>query len=97
MGSQRGLPKEKILALENYANSDLYSDAERAALEYAEAITYSDRDVSEELFARLRKYYGEDELVELTAIISWENFSSKFNRALRVEAQNLWEKAEAGR
>ena len=53
--------------------------------------------MSEELFARLRTFYGDDELVELTAMISWENFSSKFNRALRVSSQNLWQKADSGR
>ena len=97
MGSERGLSKEKILALENHAGSDLYTEAERTALEYAEAVTHSDRDVSDDLFARLRKFYGEDELVELTAIIAWENFSSKFNRAFRIPSQNLWQRAGGGR
>ena len=84
------MPEEKILALPDYATSPLFSDAERVALEYADAITLSDLDVSEELFARLRRFYDDDALVELTAIIAWENASSKFNRALRVPSQGLW-------
>ena len=60
------------------------------ALEYAEAITHSDRDVDSGLFERVRQYYNDDELVELTMIIAWENCSTKFNRALRVDSQNLW-------
>jgi len=84
------VPEEKILALPDYATSPLFSDAERVALEYADAITLSDLDVSEELFARLRRFYDDDALVELTAIIAWENASSKFNRALRVPSQGLW-------
>ena len=83
---------EKILALGDYATSPLYSDAERAALEYADAITLSDRDVSDELFARLRGLYDDDALVELTEIIAWENASSKFNRALRIPSQGLWKR-----
>ncbi len=84
---------EKILALADYATSSLYTDAERVALEYADAITLSDRDVDDELFTRLRRFYDDDALVELTAIIAWENASSKFNRALRVPSQGLWRRA----
>ena len=90
MGSQLGIADDKILALADYATSPLYSDAERVALEYADAITLSDRDVSDDLFARLRRFYDDDALVELTAIIAWENASSKFNRALRIPSQKLW-------
>jgi alkylhydroperoxidase family enzyme len=93
VGSSLGVPDEKILALSEYATSPLYNDAERAALEYADAITLSDRDVGEELFARLRRFYDDDALVELTAVIAWENASSKFNRALRVPSQGLWQRA----
>ena len=53
-------------------------------------MTITGRVVTEELFERLRGFYTEDELVELTAVIAWENASSKFNRALRVPSQNLW-------
>ena len=57
-------------------------------------MTITGREVSDELFARLREFYSEDEIVELTAIIAWENASSKFNRALRVPSQQLWENDE---
>lgn len=81
---------EKILALADYAASPLYSEAERVALEYADCMTISGREVSDDLFARLRRFYDDDALVELTAIIAWENASSKFNRALRIPSQGLW-------
>jgi alkylhydroperoxidase family enzyme len=90
VGSALGVPEAKILALPDYAASPLYGDAERVALEYADAMTLSDRDVSDDLFARLRRFYDDDALVELTAAIAWENASSKFNRALRVPSQGLW-------
>jgi alkylhydroperoxidase family enzyme len=102
VSSTLGVSDEKILALADYATSPLYSDAERVALEYADAITLTDLDVEDELFERLRRFYDDDALVELTAIIAWENASSKFNRALRVPSQGLWQRsagdaAEAGR
>jgi alkylhydroperoxidase family enzyme len=83
---------DKILALADYAVSPLYSDAERVALEYADCMTLSDCEVSDDLFARLRRFYDDDALVELTAIIAWENASSKFNRALRIPSQGLWKR-----
>lgn len=60
------------------------------ALEYADCMTLSGREVTDELFARLRRVYDDDQLVELTAIVAWENASSKFNRALRIPSQRLW-------
>ena len=90
MGSTLGLSDEKILALADYATSPLYDDAERVALEYADCMTLSGREVSDDLFARLHRLYDDDALVELTAIIAWENASSKFNRALRIPSQGLW-------
>ena len=93
MGSQLGVSDEKILALAQYATSPFYTDAERVALEYADCITLSDRDVDDALFARLRRFYDDDTLVELTAVIAWENASSKFNRALRIPSQGLWKRA----
>ncbi len=59
------------------------------ALEYADRVTITDQDVDDELFSRLRRFFEEDALVELTAAIAWENSSSKFNRALRVPSQRL--------
>jgi len=90
VSSELGISDEKILALEEYATSPLYDDQERAALEYADAVTLSDRDVDDELFERVLAVFDEDAVVELTAVISWGKSSSKFNRALRVPSQGLW-------
>ena len=90
MGSELGVSDEKILALPDYATSPLYDEEERVALEYADSMTITGREVSDDLFSRLRRFYDDDALVELTAVIAWENSSSKFNRALRVPSQQLW-------
>ena len=92
MGSELGISTEKIDALPDYTASELYSESERVALEYADAITFTTKDVNDDLFARLRKHYDDDAIVELTAVIAWENASSKFNRALRVPSQQLWKR-----
>lgn len=90
MGSELGISDDKIDALEEYATSPLYTETERLTLEYADCMTITPREVSDELFAKLREIYDDDAIVELTATIAWENASSKFNRALRVPSQQLW-------
>jgi alkylhydroperoxidase family enzyme len=90
------VPEEKIIAVEDHAKSPLFDERERLALEYADCMTLSDRDVSDELFGRLKDVFDEDALIELTAAIAWENASSKFNRALRVSSQGLWKRNEGG-
>ena len=85
--SEGGL--EKVAEVLNWRDSKLFSPAERAALEYAERITYTDRQVDEALFAELKKHFTEAQLVELTAAIALENFRSKFNPTLGVEAQGF--------
>jgi alkylhydroperoxidase family enzyme len=92
VGSDLGASDEKLDAVLAWQTSDLFDERERLALEYADAITYTDRDVDDDLFGRLRQEFTDDELVELTEVIAWENGSSKFNRALRIPSQGLWKR-----
>jgi len=94
VSSAAGVSDEKIIALDDYGGSPLYDERERCALAYADAITLSDLDVSDELFASLSRHFNEEQIVELTAVIAWENASSKFNRALRVSSQQLWQRSK---
>ncbi|MDQ6692273.1 MAG: hypothetical protein M3Z13_05855 [Candidatus Dormibacteraeota bacterium] len=93
MGSREGVSDAKLAALVNYSESDLFDDRERAALDYADAMTLPDQEIPDELFGRLRRHFDDDALVELTMVIAWENSSSKFNHALGVPSQHLWRKA----
>ena len=81
--------EEKMAAVPAWRDSKLFSEAERVALEYAERITYTDQKVDDALFARLKQHYNEAQIVELTAAIALENFRSKFNPTLGVEAQGF--------
>jgi alkylhydroperoxidase family enzyme len=92
VGSDLGLRDEQLLSLTGNADHPDFSPGERTALAYADAITRSDQDVSDELFARLREHFDDDTIVELTETIAWENASSKFNRALRIPSQGLWKR-----
>jgi len=80
---------EKLEASEKWRESELFSKKERAVLQYAEAITYPDQQVSDELMARLRAFFNEDGIIELTGLIAFQNISSRFNSALYVPAQGF--------
>jgi alkylhydroperoxidase family enzyme len=80
---------DKLGELLVWRDSKLFSEAERAALEYAEAITYTDRQVDDALFAKVKQHFTEPQIVELTAAIAFENFRSKFNPPLGIEAQGF--------
>ena len=86
---QAGAAEDKIRDVERAAQSPLFADDERAALEYAEAMTITGQKVSDALFARLRSHFSEAQIVELTAAVALENFRSKFNVALGIEAQGF--------
>jgi len=86
---ERHAAHEKLTALENYEGSSLFSEREKAALAYAEAMTDSRRHVDDALFARLRREFADGEIVELTALVAFQNLSSKFNAALGVPAQGF--------
>ena len=87
--AKRAGSMEKVDALDHWKESELFTDKEKAVLEYVEAITYSDQQVSDELTQRLQEYFSEDAVVELTGLIAFQNLSSKFNSALDVPAQGF--------
>jgi alkylhydroperoxidase family enzyme len=86
---QAGADEEKIRQVPTWRESHLFSDLERAALEYAERMTITGEKVTDELWARLRGHLDEAQVVELTAAVALENFRSKFNVPLGVEAQGF--------
>ena len=80
---------EKLSEVLAWRDSKLFSPMERAALEYAERITTTGQKVDDALFAELKKHFTEGQIVELTAAIAMENFRSKFNPPLGIEAQGF--------
>ena len=80
---------EKLGEVLAWRDSKLFSPMERVALEYAERITTTGQKVDDALFAELKKHFTEAQIVELTAAIAMENFRSKFNPPLGIEAQGF--------
>ena len=86
---QAGATDDKIRQVPTSRDSDLFSAMEKDALEYAEKMTITGEKVTDELWGRLRGHFTEAQLVELTAAVALENFRSKFNVPLGVEAQGF--------
>ncbi len=88
-GQAAGIDDEKFAHLADYAASPAFTPLERLVLAYADAMTISGQDTTDELFAELRGHFSAEELVELAAHIAFENFRSRFNHAFRIDAQGF--------
>jgi uncharacterized peroxidase-related enzyme len=86
---KRGVPVRKVEALDAWPRSELFSEPERVALEYAEAVTLRSDAVYDSSIERLKKHFDDNAIVELTALIAFQNLSSKFNSALGVPPQGF--------
>ena len=91
---QRGISEAKLEALPRFEHSTLFDAREKAALGYADAMTYSDRRSDAAQISKLRQHFSDDAIIELTALIAYQNMSSKFNAALGVPAQGFCETAK---
>lgn len=85
VGAKHGLDLADLRALDGFETSPRFTEAERAVIAYAEAMSATPPAVTDELFARVRAAFDDDTIVELTAVIAWEQFRSRFNTALGVQ------------
>ena len=69
----------------DYATHPAFTERERAALAYAEMVTISPNDISDEQFAELRRHFTPRQIVEITAQAAFENYRARLNRSLRIE------------
>jgi len=87
LGSQvcrnSGFSDSELLALPRYQTSDLFTDREKAALDYAVAVMRTPVEVTDELFARVRSYFDDRQLVEITALLTLVNLD-RFNAAFKI-------------
>ena len=87
LGSQicrnSGLTDDELLALPRYRRSDLFSDREKAALDYAVGVMRTPVEVSDELFARMQTHFNDEQIVELTALLTVVNLD-RLNAAFGI-------------
>jgi alkylhydroperoxidase family enzyme len=85
--TRRRVIAERIRAIPDWQDSEVFIELERLVMLYAEAVTVTPLPATEDLVARLREHLDEAELVELTVIIAAENMRSRMNAALGRSAQ----------
>jgi AhpD family alkylhydroperoxidase len=87
LGSQicrnSGFTDDELLALPRYRQSNLFTDREKLALDYAVGVMRTPVDVSDELFARMQQHFTNDQLVEITALLTVVNLD-RLNAAFGV-------------
>ena len=81
---------EELNEVANWEHTKILSERERTAIEYAEEMSKTPVRVSDELFERLKKHFSEEQIVELTASIAYENYRARFNHALDIKSDNLY-------
>lgn len=89
MGRKAGLTDAKLLAVSS-SDLALFNDKERLVIELADAMADAPSNVSEDLYARLRDLFSEEQLLELGAHIAFENYRARFNRLFDVESDELY-------
>nr|WP_249434733.1 carboxymuconolactone decarboxylase family protein [Enterobacter chengduensis] len=80
---------DKVQAVADWRNSALFTDQERAALAYAEAVTATPPRTDEAIRTALKRHFTDDAIAEMTALIAFQNLSARFNAALDIPAQGL--------
>lgn len=89
VGVKMGVPAEKLADVLTFRASPHFNERERVALQFCERITRDDLEVSDECLARVREHFTEPEIVELTFIIGYQTFASKFAKAWRLVPQGF--------
>ena len=94
LGSQicrnSGFSDSELLALPRYESSPLFTDREKAALDFTVAVMRTPVEVTDELFTRVRSYFDDRQLVEITALLTLVNLD-RFNAAFGIGAAGFSE------
>ncbi len=93
MGREFGITEAQLLDITNHRASDAFSEFEMEVLDYAAALTQTPATATDEQVASLRKILSDEQLVELTTAIAWENYRARFNRGFDVADQGFSEGA----
>jgi alkylhydroperoxidase family enzyme len=96
VGRKAGLSDEKLHAVlgDNLAP---FNDTERLVIELADAMTNTPANVSDDLYARLRNQFSEEQLMQLGAQIAFENYRARWNRIFDVGSDNVYDAASNAR
>jgi AhpD family alkylhydroperoxidase len=84
-----GLDVERLKEIDNYATSPAYTDDERAAIAFADAMTTDPHTITDEQVDDLRRRFGDDGVIELSYQIGVENMRARMYSALGITEQGF--------
>lgn len=84
---KHGITEQKIAAIWEYQSSDLFSPAEREALDVARNAALVPNAVTDEQFTRLKTYFSEVQIVEIVAVISLFGFLNRWNATFKTDIE----------
>ena len=84
-----GADPQKVRNVSRWRDSDVYDERERLVLEYADAVSATPSQMTDELAARLRAVFSDEELVELAGWVALENQRSRFNAGLGLRSEGF--------
>jgi len=79
-----GATDAELIALDT-GDFQVFAPSERAALVFSEQLTRDSNAIADELFAELRRYFDEGQVVEIAAVAGLFNYFNRFNNALQME------------
>ena len=96
VGRKAGLTDEKLLAV---VQNDLspFSDVEKLVIELADEMANTPSNISDDLYARLREKFSEEQLLQLGGQIAFENYRARLNRVFDVGSDELYHPAQPER
>ena len=89
-GAERaGAKEEKIAEILNYAQSDYYTNQERAVLDLAFASGRTPNESNQEHFNELKKYFSHDQIIDIVSVISMFGFLNRWNDTLGTKLEDI--------
>ena len=92
MGRKAGLTDEKLRAVLG-DDLSIFNEVERLVIELADAMVTAPANISDDLYTRLRKQFSEEQLMQLSAQIAFENYRARWNRVFDVESDHIYRPA----
>ena len=91
MGRKAGLGDDKLRAVLG-DDMSIFNETERLVIELADAMVTAPANISDDFYARLRHQFSEEQLMQLSAQIAFENYRARWNRVFDVGSDQLYDR-----
>jgi alkylhydroperoxidase family enzyme len=86
---EEGLSAEDLRAIHDFESAPEFDESERAVIAFSVAMTQTPPRVDDQLHARLAQYLDSEQIVELAAVVGWEQYRARINHAAGLPPQGF--------